>query len=88
MSRVVHIKSREVAMAESTQRLVEFLSSILPRQPMRDRRGRVKKGVRGHVVYPPFRLLEENYSTLVYHVNQCRMAAGLEPINGNVMEDE
>jgi len=88
MSRIVHIKSRETAMSESTARLVGFLSHVLPRRPIRDRRGRLIRGARGDVTYRSFRLLEGDYSTLVYHVNQCRMAAGLEPIEGNVKEED
>ena len=88
MSQIVHIKSRECVLAESTERLVEFLSNILPRHPLRDRRGRLLRGARGGLTYSAFRLVEGEYSTLVYHVNQCRMAAGLDPIEGNVKEEE
>jgi hypothetical protein len=88
MDRIVHIKGNAARLDENTQRLVEFLSKVIPRRPARDKRGRLVRGRRGCLVYPPARLLEGDYSTLMYHLNQCRISAGLESIDAYPTEDE
>lgn len=87
MSRVVHIESRSAVLEQNVNRLIEFLSDALPRRGRRDRRGRLLRGPRGDVVYPPFRLREGDYRTLAYHVNQCRMAAGMPAIEIDIKEE-
>jgi hypothetical protein len=88
MDRIVHVKGSASRLDESTRRLIDFMSAVVPRRAARDKRGRLVRSSRGELVYRPARLLEGEYATLMYHLNQCRIAAGLGPIDAYPKEDE